>query len=112
MARSCRHPPIGDFMAKYRVSVDKDLEDLVPGYLEKKKRELPELFALHAAGDMEALRKAGHKLAGSGGGYGLDRVSELGKQVEMRAMDGDAAGAAASLEELRDYIENLEVVYE
>ena len=99
-------------MAKYRVSVDKDMQDIVPGYLEARRREIPELFAFCSAGDLDSLRKAGHKLAGSGGGYGFDRLSELGKQVEMLSRAGDAAGVAARLAELKDYIENLEVVYE
>lgn len=99
-------------MAKYRVSVDKDLRDIMPGYLEARRRELPELFAFHSAGDMESLRKAGHNLAGSGGGYGLDRLSELGKAVEVLSRAGDAAGVYARLADIRDYIENLEIVYE
>ena len=99
-------------MAKYRVFVDKDLAELMPGYLETRRRELPELLAFLAAGDWEALAKLGHKLAGSGGGYGLDRISELGKQVETLALARDAAGIAARLAELKDYIEDLEIVYE
>lgn len=99
-------------MAKYIVSVDKDMQDIVPGYLEARRREMPELLALHSAGDLDALRKIGHKLAGSGGGYGFDRLSELGKQVETLALSGDAAGVSARLEELKEYLENLEVVYE
>jgi len=99
-------------MAKYLISVDKDLQDIVPGYLETRRRELPELLALHAAGDLDALRKIGHKLAGSGGGYGFDRLSELGRQVETLALAGDAGGVGACLAEIKDYLENLEVVYE
>ncbi|MEI7481965.1 MAG: Hpt domain-containing protein [Elusimicrobiota bacterium] len=99
-------------MAKHKVSIDKDLRDIVPGYLEARRRELPELFAFHAAGDLESLRKSGHKLAGSGGGYGFDRISELGKQVEIMSAAGDAAGIAERLSELTDYIENLEIIYE
>ncbi len=99
-------------MAKYKVSIDKDLQDIVPGYLESRRKEIPELFAAQLAGDLESLRKAGHKLAGSGGGYGFDRLSELGKQVETLSRTGDAAGVAARLVELKDYIENLEVAYE
>ncbi|HBB66517.1 MAG: hypothetical protein A2X28_07660 [Elusimicrobia bacterium GWA2_56_46] len=98
-------------MAKYKVSIDKDLSDIIPGYLETRRREIPELFALHSAGDLESLRKAGHKLSGSGGGYGFDRISELGKQVEALALAGDSAGVAARLAELKDYLENLEIVY-
>lgn len=99
-------------MAKYRVSIDKDIQDIVPGYVETRRREIPELLAFHSAGDLESLRKAGHKLAGSGGGYGFDRISELGTQIETLSRAGDAAGVAARLADLRDYIENLEIVYE
>ncbi len=99
-------------MAKYTVSVDKDMQDTAPNYLETKRRELPELFSFHSTGNLEALRKAGHKLAGSGGGYGFDRISELGKQIETLARSGDTEGIAAQLTELKDYIENLEIVYE
>ena len=99
-------------MAKYKVSIDKDLRDIVPGYLETRRAELPGLLAFHSAGDLESLRKAGHKLAGSGGGYGFDRLSELGKQIETLSQAGAAADLAAPLAELKDYIENLEVVYE
>lgn len=99
-------------MAKYKVIIDKDMEDIVPGYLETRRRELPELLALHASGDLESLRRAGHKLSGSGGGYGFDRLSELGKQIEIMSQSGDSAGIAARLAEIKDYIENLEIVYE
>jgi HPt (histidine-containing phosphotransfer) domain-containing protein len=99
-------------MGKYKVSVDKDLEEIIPGYLDSRRGELPGLFAFHAAGDLDSLRKTGHKLAGSGGGYGFDRLSELGKQLEMQALGGDAAACEATLAALKDYIENLEVVYE
>ncbi|HAF94794.1 MAG: hypothetical protein A2X34_05400 [Elusimicrobia bacterium GWC2_51_8] len=99
-------------MAKYRVSIDKDMQDIVPGYLDRRRREIPELFAFHSAGDLESLRKAVHKLAGSGGGYGFDHISELGKQVEILCQAGDSGGITARLAELKDYIENLEVVYE
>ena len=99
-------------MAKYRVSVDKDLQDIVPGYLEKRRLELSVFFAFHSAGDLESLRKGVHKLAGSGGGYGFSRLSELGKELEALCLAGDAKGIAARLFELKDYIENIEVVYE
>lgn len=99
-------------MGKYKVSVDKDLEEIVPGYLDSRRRELPGLLAAHASGDLEALRRTGHKLAGSGGGYGFDRLSELGKQLEMQALAGDAPACEATLAALKDYIENLEVAYE
>lgn len=99
-------------MTPYRVSIDPELKDLVPDYIESRNKELPGLLALSAAGDLDALRKAGHKLAGSGGSFGLDRLSELGKELETLARAGDSPGAAGCLERLKDYLENLHIVYE
>lgn len=99
-------------MTSYRVSIDPELKDMAPGYIENRKKELPVLLALSASGDLDALRKAGHKLAGSGGGYGFDRLSELGKELETLARAGDSPGVADCLERLKDYLGNLEIVYE
>ena len=99
-------------MAKYRVVVDKELADIVPEYLEIRNKELSELQALLAAGSLDEAGKIGHKLSGSGGGYGFDRLSEIGRELEAAGLAGDAASAAACAAELKDYLGNLEVVYE
>jgi HPt (histidine-containing phosphotransfer) domain-containing protein len=99
-------------MAKYRIVVDKELADIVPAYLEIRKKELPELQALLAAGNLDEARKIGHKLSGSGGGYGFDRLSDIGRKLEAAGLAGDAGAAAACVGELEDYLGNLEVVYE
>lgn len=99
-------------MAKYIVNADPDLREIIPGFLKNRGEELPALAALLAAGDLDGLRKAGHKLAGSGGGYGFDRLSELGKALEAAAGAKDAPGAASLLAALKEYLENIEIVYE
>lgn len=99
-------------MAKYRVVVDKELADIVPEYLRIRKDELPELQALLAAGNLDEARKIGHKLAGSGGGYGFDRLSEIGAKLEAAGLAGNAAIAGACAADLKDFLENLEVAYE
>jgi len=99
-------------MPKHRIVVDKDLADIVPAYLELRNTELGQLQALLAAGNLEEMRQIGHKLAGSGGGYGFDRLSVIGKDLENSARAGDAAASAACLAALKAYLEDLEVVYE
>ena len=99
-------------MAVYKVSLDPDFRDLVPVYLEKRRGELPALRAFLAARDVAALGAAGHKLVGAGGGYGFDRLAEIGRRLEDLARGGDVQGLAACLAELEDYLQNLEVVYE
>jgi len=99
-------------MAAYRVCIDPDFRDFVPGYLEKRREELPSLRAFLAARDLAALGAAGHKLVGAGGGYGFDRLTEIGRKLEDLSRAGDAQGLSACLAELEDYLQNLEVVYE
>jgi HPt (histidine-containing phosphotransfer) domain-containing protein len=99
-------------MGKCIVRADPDLKELIPGYLKNRNDELPGLYALLAAGDMDGLRKAGHRLAGSGGGYGFEMLTELGKMLEKSAADKDAAGAAAQLAAVKEYLDNVEVIYE
>ncbi|OGR51728.1 MAG: hypothetical protein A2049_10525 [Elusimicrobia bacterium GWA2_62_23] len=98
-------------MPAYKISIDRDLEDLVPAYLENRRKELPEFFALAGAGNFDQLSKAGHKLAGSGGGYGFDRLSELGRRLEELALAEDRQGLEDCLAALKDYLENLEITY-
>ena len=39
--------------------------------------------------DFESLGGIGHKLAGSGGTYGFDKISDIGTQIEYSAEDKD-----------------------
>ncbi len=54
-----------------------------------------------AGGDGEALMRAAHSLRGSAGGLGLDRLSALAGELEMRALRREFRAAAQYLAELR-----------
>jgi len=51
-------------------------------------------------------------LAGSGGGYGFARISELGRALESAAIAGNAAEIGKLISELAQYLDDLELVYE
>jgi HPt (histidine-containing phosphotransfer) domain-containing protein len=95
-----------------KITIDKDLRELIPSYLKNRNDELPQLAALLAKADYEALRRSGHQLAGSGGGYGFDRISEIGKALESAAREGRAEEIVKLHSELECYLKNLEIVYE
>ena len=96
----------------HTVKVAKDLEDLVPAFLNNRRKELESLKAALAAADFEQLRQLGHRMKGVGNSYGFERVSTLGKRIEEGARKGDKAGLEASLVEYADYLANVQVVYE
>ena len=76
------------------VIVDRDLEDLIPGYLSNRERDVAKVAEALAAGDFETLRVIGHSMKGSGGGYGFDALSDLGSQIEQAALARNAEASA------------------
>ncbi|MDT8287000.1 MAG: Hpt domain-containing protein, partial [Elusimicrobiales bacterium] len=76
------------------------------------REEAAGLKALLSAGSFEEIKRIGHKLAGSGGGYGLDRLSDIGRDIESHAAFSEARALESDIAALTDFLERLEVSYE
>jgi len=98
-------------MSKYKVSVSLNLKHAVPAYLNERRKELPDLRSYYVTEDRASLINTAHKYASTGRSYGIDRISELGTRIETLANAGDAGGVSKAIAELKDYLENLEVIY-
>ena len=96
---------------KIRVEISKDLEVLIPRYLDRRHKEVETFRTQLAAGEFEALRIGGHSLKGSGGGYGFPLLTTIGATIEIAAKAKEAAKIEAALAEYADYIQRVEVVY-
>ncbi|HUG76650.1 MAG TPA: Hpt domain-containing protein [Burkholderiales bacterium] len=96
----------------YKVTVARDLEDLIPVFLRNRKKELETLRAALAAADFEQLRQLGHRMKGVGNSYGFERVSLLGKRVEDGARSGDRASLEDCIAQYEDYLARVQVAYE
>jgi len=98
--------------SKIIVTVDEDLEELIPGFLENRIGDIQVLRDAIAGGDIAKVQSVGHSLKGVGGGYGFDEMSELGGKIEAAARENDAARAEELVNQFADYMERVEVVYE
>lgn len=87
---------------------DEDIVDIIPGYLENRQKDLETLK--QAPNDFETVRSLGHKMKGSGGGYGLDRISEIGKALEEAAKAQDLDAIQSGIAALQDFLERVEIV--
>lgn len=97
------------------ITIDKDLEDLIPGYLERLRGTLDTMKGLAEKGDAESLdevRKTGHNWKGSGRGYGFDDVTRIGAALEQAGKDQDAGTAKNLLAELESYLGSIDITYE
>jgi CheY-like chemotaxis protein len=95
-----------------QVVIDEDLKDLIPHYLDKRKQDIEKIKAGLETSDFEELRSIGHKVKGSGGGYGFDGLSEIGADLEMAARGDDVSGIKSQLAKLEDYLERVEITFE
>jgi HPt (histidine-containing phosphotransfer) domain-containing protein len=96
----------------YKVTVAKDLADLIPVFMKNRHKELDALRAALAAADFEQLRQLGHRMKGVGNSYGFMHVSTLGKYIEDGARSGDRAALQASISEYQDYLAKVQIAYE
>ncbi len=94
------------------VKVDIDLEELIPGYLENRREDIDSILGDLEKGDFESVKITGHSMKGSGGGYGFDRISDIGKIIEISAKEKNVEEIKKQVEELTSYLDKVEVVYE
>jgi HPt (histidine-containing phosphotransfer) domain-containing protein len=97
---------------KILVHVDKDLQDLIPEFLEGRRADVDSIGSAVGARDYETVRVLGHSMKGCGGGYGFEEITEIGAGLEQAAKAKDEAAIFAGLEKLADYLARVEVVYE
>ncbi len=97
---------------KVVVYIDEGLEGLIPGYLENRRADVRAIEAAITSGDYETVRSLGHQMKGSGGGYGFDLITDIGKSLEMAAKENDAENVQKWLAELTNLLEVVEVIYE
>ena len=93
------------------VRVDGRLKEILPGYLERQREAARGLPASLEGGDYESIGVFGHRLKGSGSGYGLDRLSQIGAALEEAALARDDARIREESRRLEDFLARLSIVY-
>ncbi len=97
---------------KIRVRVDPDLKELIPGYLENREKDLVVYQQALEQDDFDSIAVLGHSMKGSGGGYGFNDLSSIGRALEKAAKNRDKASVRKSIINLTDFLKKLEIVYD
>jgi len=97
--------------AKTVVRIDRDLEDLIPGYLRKRLADVRSIREAVGNNDLEAIRILGHTMKGSGGGYGFDRITEIGHQLEEAARTSNKDVIITQTAELERFLTTVHIEY-
>jgi signal transduction histidine kinase/DNA-binding response OmpR family regulator len=93
------------------ISVEQGMEDVVPGYLDKRRKDVLTYRLALAAKDFDTLRMLGHKMKGTGAGYGFPVLTDIGGAIEQAALRKDAASILAEVDRLAWYTENVKLNY-
>ena len=92
------------------VVIDPDLAELIPGFLNNRRRDVEKLRGLLAARDFAEILRIGHSMKGAGGGYGFDPITDIGGAIERAAGAADGAAIEQRVAELEDYLARVDVV--
>jgi HPt (histidine-containing phosphotransfer) domain-containing protein len=95
---------------KIIIQVDTELVDLVSRYIQNRHQDIKFMLESLEKGDYETIRIVGHNMKGTGGGYGFDAITDIGRSIEQAAKDRDAEEIRKWVNELSVYLELVEIV--
>lgn len=91
--------------------IDKDLEEIVPAFLEGRKKDTEVIKKFVLDKNFEELRSVGHKLKGTAGSYGFMGLSKIGAQIEEAAKASNIDALKKLSLEYENHIKQVEVKY-
>jgi CheY-like chemotaxis protein/HPt (histidine-containing phosphotransfer) domain-containing protein len=92
------------------VYVDPDLEDLIPDFMDNMKSEVDRIGTLLVKEDMKEIQRIGHSMKGTGGSYGFDEITEIGKDIEESAKTGDKEAIIKLNNRLDKYLSGVKIL--
>lgn len=87
--------------------VPDELLHLLPGFLQRREREIPELFEMIRREEFDCIGVVGHRLKGHGTGYGFPIITALGAELEAAAGARDVVKIKHLAEELKSFTQAL-----
>src|SRR5437667_10621416 len=102
--------PDDDRAEKTMIHVDPDIAELIPGFLENRRKDIAAMLDAVQRGDFESVRVLGHSMKGAGGGYGFDAITDIGAALEQAAKQRNAVEIRNRVHELSRYLDRVEVI--
>ena len=84
-------------MGTLRTPVPKEVEELIPQYLNSKRLQIEEVRVQLAGHNLDPIRRFAHNLKGTGRGYGFPQLEDIGRIIEKSAAESDEAEIARQL---------------
>ncbi|HEY3323028.1 MAG TPA: Hpt domain-containing protein [Planctomycetota bacterium] len=93
------------------VRVRADIADLVPAFLDSRRREVAAIPDALQAADYSQIRSWAHNMAGTGSAFGFHFITEIGRAMEAASKAADAMTINACADKLAKYLNRIEVIH-
>ncbi len=94
-----------------KIEVDKELIEILPTFLSNRQKDTVTLKEMLTSKDLAGIKKLGHKVSGSSGGYGFHELGNIAKSLEIAAESGNEQEVSSLIEQFIKYVESIEVEY-
>lgn len=98
-------------MSKVTVEIDADLQDLIPQFIENRKKDIESLVELVEKKDLTAIAQLSHKIKGAAAGYGFTELSDLAAQMEVAAKSNNATPLPDLVRRMKVHFLNIDIRY-
>ena len=93
------------------IQVNPRIGDIVDSYLEHRSRDVDTLLDALDKGEFDQIRHLAHDLIGTGGSFGFEDMSLIGRCLENAALNKETKEIKLLVEDLAEYLSNVKVVY-
>ncbi|MBI4825762.1 MAG: response regulator [Nitrospirae bacterium] len=91
------------------VYIDPDLQDLIPDFMNSMKKEVEKIGAMLSKNDLNEIQRIGHSLKGTGGSYGFNEITDIGKEMEEAAKNSDKEAIIKLNSRLDNYLSTVKI---
>jgi CheY-like chemotaxis protein len=99
----------GDGSKRILVKVRPLIADMIPGFLEARRKEVIAIREALDRNELEPIRVMGHNMKGIGSSYGFPPITEIGRRLEEAATTGGQDEIRRQVGMLADYLQRVEV---
>ena len=93
------------------IQVNPRIGDIVDSYLEHRNQDVESLLEALDRGEFDTIKHLAHDLVGTGGSFGFEDMSLIGRSLESAAENKETAEIKLLVEDLAEYLCNVQVVY-
>lgn len=91
--------------------IDADLEPLMERFIDNSNKDLDAMRSALEQGDFKTLSRLGHTAKGTGYGYGMRGMGDLGLEIERAAKIGEVTQCREGIEQMARYLDTVTIEY-